>query len=278
MPDINDQQHAKREVSKVTKKPLVGVTGPDKGGFTAWMMTRLAIIRAGGKAIRITPARTIDAKQLDALVIGGGTDVEPVHYGQEPHPQDNMKTFKLRDWLVSALLNIVRLITRQKRIKGYDTKRDVMEKNLIEYALEHQLPVLGICRGAQLLNIVTGGSLYQKITEFYSEEPHVRSLLPRKKIVLEQNSKLAAFIQDGTRFVNALHDQAIHELGAGMVVTARDMAGVVQAIEHQQLAFVIGVQWHPEYLPQIDSQQRIFAALVQCGEQHRKHQTGQSNA
>ncbi len=244
---------------------IVGVTGPDNGGSAAWWMTRLALRRAGAKPVRVTPSRKVKAADLDGLIIGGGTDVEPAHYGQEPQLGDEAnKKFRLRDWLISSLLFLLRILTRQKKSEGYDLKRDAMEKELIEYALKKGLPILGICRGAQLLNIVTGGSLHQKITEFYSEEPHVRSLLPRKRIVLEEDTKLASFIQDGTRYVNALHDQAMNKLGAGMIVTARDGGGVVQAIEHTRHDFVLGVQWHPEYLPQIASQQRIFRGLVDC--------------
>lgn len=256
----------------MTKKTVVGVTGPDQGGTVAWWMTRLALLRSGAKPVRIQPSRQFDKTRLDALVIGGGTDVEPVHYGQEPGKfSDKQKGFRFRDWLVSFVLFIFRLLARQKPTQGYDPQRDSMEKTLIEYALREEIPVLGICRGSQLLNIVTGGSLFQRITEFYSEEPHVRSLLPRKKIALEQDTKLADIIRDGSRFVNALHDQAIDQLGEGMIVTARDMAGVVQAIEHVDYEFVIGVQWHPEYLPQIESQQRLFKELVAVAS-HRKQQ------
>ena len=253
------------------KKTVVGVTGPDQGGTVAWWMTRLALLRSGARPIRIRPSRQIDKSRLDAVVIGGGTDVEPIHYGQEPGEREGkQKGFRIRDWLISFLLFLFRLLTRRKRSEGYDPQRDSMEKSLIEYALCEEIPVLGICRGAQLLNIVTGGSLYQRITEFYSEEPHVRSLLPRKKIALEADTKLAGIIRDGSRFVNALHDQAIDQLGEGMIVTARDMAGVVQAIEHTELDFVIGVQWHPEYLPQIESQQRLFKELVAAATQRKQ--------
>lgn len=253
------------------KKAVVGVTGPDQGGTVAWWMTRLALLRSGARPVRIQPSKQIDLTQLDAVVIGGGTDVEPIHYGQEPGElAEKQKGFRIRDWLISFLLFLFRVMTRQKRTQGYDPKRDSMEKALIEYALRKQIPVLGICRGAQLLNIVTGGSLYQRISEFYSEEPHVRSLLPRKKIVLEADTRLAGIIRDGSRFVNALHDQAIDKLGEGMIVTARDMAGVVQAIEHTNFDFVIGVQWHPEYLPQIESQQRLFRELVSAATQKKQ--------
>lgn len=261
----------------MTEKPVVGVTGPNNGGMAAWWMTYLALLRAGARPLRITPSRTVDKSQLDGLVIGGGTDVEPKHYGQEPAPEtegEKHNKYRIRDWLISALLFILRLLSQQKQAQSYDPQRDSMEKTLIEYALGRGMPVLGICRGAQLLNIVTGGSLHQNITEFYSEEPHVRSLLPRKRIVLESDTKIVSLIQDGTRFVNALHNQSINQLGEGMIVTARDMAGVVQAIEHSDYDFVIGVQWHPEYLPQIQSQQRIFAGLVACARHKKRVKTG----
>lgn len=257
------------------EKTIVGVTGPDHGGLAAWWMTRLALVRAGAKPIRVTPSRKVKVSEFDALIIGGGTDVEPLHYGQEPLQGEEVdQTFRLRDWIISFLLFVLRVLAKQKRTKKYDPLRDNMEKELIEFALKQELPVLGICRGAQLLNVVTGGSLHQKITEFYSEEPHVRSLLPRKRIVLEEGTKLASFILDGTRFVNALHDQAIDQLGDGMVVTARDGGGVVQAIEHTRYEFVIGVQWHPEYLPQIASQQRIFRGLVNSATTMRQTKHG----
>jgi putative glutamine amidotransferase len=259
----------------MTEKPVVGVTGPDHGGIAAWWMIYLALLRAGARPLRITPSRAVDKPRLDALVIGGGTDVEPKSYGQEPQTEaETQYKFRFRDWFISILLFMLRLLTQQKPAQCYDPLRDSMEKSLIEYALGRNMPVLGICRGAQLLNIVTGGSLHQNISEFYSEEPHVRSLLPRKRIVLERETKIASLIQDGTRFVNALHDQAIDQLGKGMMVTARDLAGVVQAIEHSVYDFVLGVQWHPEYLPQIQSQQRIFAGLVACAKQKKLAEFG----
>ena len=254
---------------------IVGVTGPDHGGIAAWWMTRLAVVRAGARPLRITPSRNVEVTKLDALIIGGGTDVEPVLYGQEPEQREDAdRRFRIRDWLISSLLFLLRLLTKQKRAQGYDPQRDNLERSLIQYALKHGIPLLGICRGAQLLNIVTGGSLHQRITEFYSEEPHVRSLLPRKRVTLEEGTTLASLIQDGTRFVNALHDQAMDQLGEGMIVTARDGGGVVQAIEHTDYDFVLGVQWHPEYLPQIESQQRIFRGLVDCAAQTKWEKIG----
>jgi putative glutamine amidotransferase len=256
----------------MTEKTLVGVTGPDQGGTVAWWMTRLALKRAGAVAVRLTPSVNYDTSRLNAFIIGGGTDVEPVHYGQEPAPRSVKQSgFRLRDWLISILLFLFRVLAQQKRNDGYDPPRDRMEKALIEYALAQGLPLLGICRGAQLLNIVTGGSLYQRISEFYVEEPHVRSLLPRKKIVLTEGSRLADLIGDTSIYVNALHDQAIDRPGDGMIVTARDTAGVVQAIEHSEHEFVIGVQWHPEYLPQMTSQQVLFRDLVDTANKKKRN-------
>lgn len=246
-------------------KPRVGVTGPDRGGFAAWVMTWLALYRAGAKAIRITPSRPCAPSTLNAIVIGGGTDVEPVHYGEEPLQQETKalaKSTSLKNAIITLLLFFLRKISTIRQTQDYDSQRDMLEAQLIEHALEHDKPLLGICRGAQLLNIKLGGSLFQNIKEFYTEIPHVRTLLPRKHIRVKPDTKLFNALREHDCVVNALHDQAIRKLGDRVRVTARDKANVIQAIEHLDHLFVVGVQWHPEYLPQVRQQQRLFRHLV----------------
>jgi putative glutamine amidotransferase len=227
--------------------------------------------------MRITPSRTYDDKRLDAVVIGGGTDVDPFHYGEtrpvdEEERQDRQGS--LLDWLVGLTLTISRAIFASHSVQDYDPDRDRLEKHLIELSLYRGLPVLGICRGAQLMNVVLGGSLHQDIGHFYTEETNnVRSILPRKAIAIQGDTLLERILQTGTCRVNALHDQSIKELGDGVVVSARENTGVIQAIERRQSAFFVGVQWHPEYMPQSTTQQRLFRDLIRYA---RRPATGES--
>jgi putative glutamine amidotransferase len=250
----------------VGRRTTIGVTGPDKGGLMAWLMTALAVKRCGGNAIRITPARPGDESSLDGVIIGGGTDVDPFHYGEEsqqdcadnPDPRNT-----LLDWAVGLLLGLFRAVFATRSIQGYDPERDQMETHMIQYALYNGLPVLGICRGAQLMNVVLGGSLHQQIEHFYTEETNnVRSVLPRKSITVSARSRLRQILQTGSCVVNALHDQSIKELGDDVGISAVENTGVVQAIERHDLPYFIGVQWHPEYMPQSNTQQNLFRSLV----------------
>lgn len=143
-----------------------------------------------------------------------------------------------------------------------DPARDALEKELIHRALAAGLPLLGICRGAQLLNVVRGGTLHQDLHEFYEETPHITTLLPRKTVNIAPNSHLAAILQKTRSNINALHRQGINELGYGLRVVAAEENGIVQAVEDPDAPFLLGVQWHPEYLPHHRSQRQIFKALV----------------
>ena len=249
------------------RRPVIGVTGPDKGGLVAWLMTALALRRCGARPIRITAARQYDESRLDGIVIGGGSDVDPFHYGESrmaTNARPAGRSSSLLDWLVGLLLTVSRALFASRSVQDYDPDRDRLEKHLIEHALYQRLPVLGICRGAQLMNVVLGGSLHQHIEHFYSEESgNVRSILPSKKITVSQNSHLRRVLQTRTCRVNALHDQSIKNLGRDISVSAVESAGVIQAIERSEPGFFLGVQWHPEYMPQSGTQQRLFIALVQ---------------
>lgn len=242
------------------------MTGPDRGGQIAWLMTALALRRCGARPQRITPRRRFDRAQLDGLVIGGGTDVDPFHYGQESEPPDDADAVRQRsavDWLVGLVLAAFRILFATHSLQDYDPERDRLEKSLIEHALRERLPVLGICRGAQLMNVVLGGTLHQKIGHFYTEETrYVRSILPRKTVAILPGTHLYEILGTATGFVNALHKQSINQLGEDVVVSAREPNGVVQAIEQSGHRFFVGVQWHPEYMPQSAIQKKLFQGLV----------------
>lgn len=245
----------------------IGVTGPDRGGAMAWLMTALALRRCGAVPVRITPAQPGDHDALDGFVIGGGSDVDPRHYGQErvPPPEDEEQHNSLLDWVVGIVLTALRRLFATPTVQAYDPERDDLERHCIRHARYHDLPVLGICRGAQLMNVVCGGTLHQSIGHFYAEETdHVRSVLPRKTIRLEEGSRLHDILAAQRLRVNALHDQSIDQLGSGLRVSAMEDSGVVQAIEDTACSFFVGVQWHPEYMPQSARQVRLFRALVGC--------------
>ena len=248
-------------------KPAIGITGPDKGGLVAWLMTAWAVWRCGGKPVRIRPAKPVKAAHLDGVVIGGGSDVDPFHYGEEkvdPGAASTDANSSILDWPITLVLGLFRALFASSSTQDYDPDRDALESMLIREALYKELPILGICRGAQLMNVVLGGTLHQNIEHFYSEDTgNVRSILPRKKIVVTPGSRLYQVLQIDDCVVNALHDQSISKAGDQIVVSAEESTGVVQAIERVEHRFYIGVQWHPEYMPQSRIQQRLFCSLVE---------------
>ncbi|MEH6587979.1 MAG: gamma-glutamyl-gamma-aminobutyrate hydrolase family protein [Halioglobus sp.] len=232
-------------------------------------MTALAVRRAGGAPVRVTPMRQVGEDPLTALIIGGGTDVDPIHYGEESLGTADGQKNSLADWTIGLLLTVLRtlLARHQPQPQDYDPARDDMEKHLIRHALYTGKPLLGICRGAQLINVTLGGSLHQSIDHFYSEGTgNPRSILPRKRVALAQDSRLRHILGGTSSRVNALHDQSIRDLGDDLRVSARESNGVVQAIERDGEQFLLGVQWHPEYLPQYPAQQQIFRHLVRAAQ------------
>jgi putative glutamine amidotransferase len=252
-------------------RPLIGVSGPDQGGFIAWAFTWYAVKLAGGRACRLRPRKGPPRKPLDGLIIGGGADIDPSRYGEERmeeflHQTRDEKTLGRKAFAVIfyPFLFFVRKLFSVKEGHGVDSRRDVYEFELMETAWRQQKPVLGICRGAQLLNVFLGGTLFQDIGDFYREVPNRNTILPRKRVTIEPDSRLAAILGRSRVRVNALHHQAVRMLGQSLRPVAREPNGIIQAIEHEEHRFLIGLQWHPEYLPHLSVQKRIFQALVQA--------------
>jgi len=241
------------------KRPVIGVTGPDRGGLAAWLFSWWAVRRAGGRARWIRPGKPTPLERLDGLIIGGGADVG------DPDNFDNMsKPRKLTfgRWLVGVAIWLLRILFRRSRGSRDDGARDRLEFALVEAAREEGIPMLGICRGAQLINRAFGGTLNRDLSDFYEERPNPRSVFPSKDVLIEPGSRLALVLDTEACRVNALHAHAVDEVGAGLRVVAREENGVVQAIEATGDDWILGVQWHPEYLPQSPRQRRIFEALV----------------
>lgn len=214
-------------------KPMIGVTVSKRGGWRSFLMNRIALWRAGAKAVRFVPGDMVTREGLSGLIIGGGDDIGAELYGGTPVPD-------------------VRI----------DPARDAVELALLERALAVRMPVLGICRGAQILNVHLGGTLHTDIHQVYEDAPKMRTVLPRKTVTLEEDSHLARLLRCNPCRVNALHHQSIDKLGRGLRVVGADEAGVVQAVETTGSDFLIGVQWHPELLVLSRPQQRLYRALA----------------
>lgn len=257
----------------LSKKPMIAITGPDKGGFPAWACTWLAVKRAGGLPVRLTPSMFRDDPTLppfDGLILGGGADVDPGRYDSELQvlledkpPKDRVPWIRrFLSWLVAPILFLWRATTSLSA-SGVDLERDDFEQSCLDRALREDIPVLGICRGAQFINIHFGGNLIDDLSNFYGEVHHASTLLPRTPVTVEKRSYLEAVLGVSSLGVNSLHNQAVDELGDGVRVTARTDSGIVQAVELEDRPYVMGVQWHPEYLPVSRLQQKLFQALVQ---------------
>jgi putative glutamine amidotransferase len=223
-------------------RPLIGVTTSRRGGWRSYLMHRLALRRAGAKAMRIVAGDTVACEDLDGLVIGGGDDIGAELYGGQVLPD-------------------VRI----------DPERDKLELKLLEWALPQGLPILGICRGSQMINVALGGTLHTDIHAVYVEAPRMRTVLPKKTVHIAEGSRLDRILACNPCRVNALHHQSVDRVGRGLKVVARDESGIVQATEGAGANFLIGVQWHPELLVFRKPQQRLFAALSEAAREARRH-------
>lgn len=250
-------------------RPRVGVTGPDKGGWPSWLCTRWLVRASGGIPVRITPSRPRSLQGLQALILGGGADIDPARYGESILPSlkaesRHLTPGRILHFVVGVLIWLLRrLLSVPSTSKRQDHARDELEFALLAEALALRMPVLGICRGGQLINVHFGGALYQDISAFYNEHPRLRTIRARKKVCVEKGSRLARLVCGREVLVNSLHNQSVKTLGQGLRVAAREPNGVIQAIEHDELPFVMGVQWHPEFLPTHRQQRRIFHFLVE---------------
>ncbi|MEU3489387.1 gamma-glutamyl-gamma-aminobutyrate hydrolase family protein [Streptomyces massasporeus] len=189
------------------------------------------IQRAGGLAAMLPPDDTRYAAEavarLDGLVIAGGPDVEPVRYGAEREPRTGPPA----------------------------PERDAWELALIEAALAARVPLLGICRGMQLLNVALGGTLVQHI-DGHAEAVGVFGGHAVKPV---PGSLYAGVIPEET-FVPTYHHQAVDRLGEGLVPSAYAADGTVEAVELPSADWVLGVQWHPEMGEDV----RVMRALVEA--------------
>jgi putative glutamine amidotransferase len=209
-------------------RPRIGVTLDADEGGRRYELPRTyadAVLAAGGLPILLPHAA--EAAQaylalLDGLVVTGGAfDVPPELYGEARRPECGPSK----------------------------PERTAFERELLEAALAARLPVLGVCGGMQLLNVVRGGTLHQDLARDAGisghEQPPPKDV-PSHAVAVASGSRLAALVGAGELPVNSTHHQAVKAVGSGLLVSARAPDGVVEAIELPDLRFALGVQWHPE--------------------------------
>lgn len=199
-----------------------------------------AVVTAGGAPVLLptVPAeRAPDAvRDLDALVLTGGGDVDPSRYGAEPAPDT----------------------------EGVDPERDEFELAALASAEEQGLPVLAICRGMQLLNVARGGTLIQHVPDVtHTEHRDVAHWnVSANRVTVVPDTRLHELCGGTQLTVNSLHHQAIDEVGSGLRITAVDEDDLIEAIEPTGDAPILGVQWHPELLIHEPEHEALFVWLV----------------
>lgn len=245
--------------------PLVAVVGRHvpAGGVQGWPHERAlavpaslveALHRAGAHEAALLPSTTIraasviEAGRVDGLVLMGGPDIDPSCFGQEPSPHGY----------------------------GIDPVRDRFELDCLEAAIIRDVPVLAICRGMQLLNVLHGGTLYQHLPAVSTMGNHgdpTRTGPVEHDVDVVPGTRLADALQLTSLSVSSFHHQGVDRVGRGLQVTARSSDGLPEAVELAD-GWVVGVQWHPEHTAAQDTaQQRLVDRFVHVARQRLARRT-----
>ena len=203
-----------------------------------------AVLNCGGAPLLIPICQSKSSLaaicgQLDGLIFSGGPDINPRFYKDEPH----------------------------HGLKDVDENQDEMELELSRQALAADVPILGICRGLQLLNVAMGGTLYQDIAlqvpKACNHSPRADRGTVTHKVRIEPNTRLQETLQRTSLWVNSKHHQAVKAPAPGLVISAVASDGIIEALEDPTRPFLLGVQWHPEGLWKKDAAARkLFKALI----------------
>ncbi len=227
-------------IKEATNKPIIGITGnyeKKTKRYSIGSQYIKAIQVSGGIPFLLTPFDEIPLF-IDGIVFSGGDDIDPLLFGEEPYA--NMHSTNI------------------------DPSRDAFELSLCRYAFSKKLPILGICRGMQLLNVADDGKLFQDIysqnENLLEHRQQVMNSHKIHKVTCTENSHLFSIFGETTFLVNSLHHQGVSSLGKNMIATAKSSDGIIEAIEHKTLPFVLGVQWHPEWLT---DHFILFSTLIQ---------------
>lgn len=242
----------------VLMKPLIGVTTselrpgelttlrrhgePPNAEMALGMTYARAIEAAGALPVVMPPLAPADVPallaRLDGLVLSGGPDLAPAAYDAQPHAE----------------------------LGATEPDLDEFEYAVAREALRRKLPILGICRGAQALNVARGGTLHQHLPDVVGDAIAHRQpqdgRLPTHPVEVLPGSRLAAVLGTTQLSVNSFHHQAIDRLGTGLRASARAPDGTIEGIEDATLPFVVAVQWHAETLVNVAAHLALFFELV----------------
>ena len=227
------------------ERPVIGICAAiESAQWAAWEVLvnlsprtySLAVQRAGGLALILPPDDLVAEApdelldMLDALILAGGSDIDPASYGARPHPET----------------------------RGTRPERDRFELGVGTRALERDMPVLGICRGMEMLNVIQGGTLNQHLPGLELHR-HTPGAFTDHGVRLEPGSLAARVVGSERTEVKSAHHQGVEELGEGVVATGFADDGLVEAIELPDRSFAVGVLWHPEE----DERSRVVGALAE---------------
>lgn len=235
------------------KKPIIGILldfetrKTSEGGYSdfPWYAIRthydLAIYNNGGIPLFIPYHSSLINEYLkicDGLLFPGGEfDIDPSYYGESPKPETRIST----------------------------NRRTIFEMELMKKALECNKPILAICAGQQLLNVLLGGTLYQDVSKSLNtsiEHKHQYSQeMNWHDVEIKNNTKLAMIVKVKNYKINSHHHQAVNKLGKNLIINAVAPDGVIEGIEHVDKKFCIGLEWHPEYEKNVEDS-KIFKAFI----------------
>jgi len=233
--------------------PLIGITTfrrIKEGQVSQHAISEMyvkAVVRAGGVPVLIPVELELAEAEvligrLDGLLLSGGGDILPERYGGKPHP----------------------------KVGSMDAARDILEILLVKLAVENSVPFLGICRGIQVINVALGGTLYEDIATQYEHAmrhayyPDWPRDLRAHGVKAEPDSQLVKIVGKSEFEVNSLHHQGLRDIGADLRAVAWAPDNLVEAIELPGHPFGIGVQWHPECIPDAPESTALFKAFVQA--------------
>jgi len=242
-------------------QPIIGITGRPYDIEAVQLEIKLhgvtdtytsSVRRAGGLPLMIIPLNDNEIDdvldRLDGVMFTGGGDISPDTYGVEA----------------------------EESIRWVRKERDLFEFALARKAYERKIPVLGICRGLQIVNVALGGTLVQDLPSHTNVHDHdivgEGVYEAHLDLVVDEGCRLAGIIGSGTQNINSIHHQAVDQLGDGLFVVARAADGTIEAIEHEDPSWpLLAVQWHPEFLSVADHgpSNELFTAFVELAAKYR---------